>query len=58
MEAVKNSPRMRLLMTKYGGHNGFFAATAAKTEYWQDLDRWWAENRIVEYFTGIIEEEE
>jgi hypothetical protein len=55
MEAIKSSPQMRLLMTKYGGHNGFFAATAAKTESWQDPDRWWAENRIVEYFTGILD---
>mgnify|MGYP002629387500 CR=1 FL=1 len=54
MKAIEESPNMRLLMTKYGGHNGFFAATAATTEHWRDADRWWAENRIVEYFTGMV----
>ena len=56
MQAIEDSPNMRLLMTKYGGHNGFFGATASETEHWKDSDRWWAENRIVEYFTGMLAE--
>jgi len=54
MKAIEDSPNMRLLMTKYGGHNGFFAAAVSETEDWRDLDRWWAENRIVEFFTSML----
>ncbi|MHC4379685.1 MAG: YheT family hydrolase [Planctomycetota bacterium] len=53
--ALEGNDRLRLLMTTYGGHNGFFAAEAAATDDWQDVDRWWAENRVVEYFTGLVE---
>ena len=55
MAAIEASPNMRLLMTKYGGHNGFFASALSETEHWRDLDRWWAENRIVEFLTGLLD---
>ncbi len=53
LSAIESNPRLRLLMTKYGGHNAFFAAEAACTEHWRDTDRWWAENRIVEYSSNL-----
>lgn len=56
LQAIEANPRLRLLMTKYGGHNAFFAAESAKSEHWRDTDRWWAENRVVEYFTGLLQQ--
>lgn len=54
LEAVEKNPNLRLLMTQYGGHNGFFGAEVSESEEWKDDDRWWSENRVVEYFTGLV----
>lgn len=48
-EAVEANPNMRLLLVKHGGHCGFFGAKAATSLVWTDVDRWWAENRLIEY---------
>ncbi|MDP6963759.1 MAG: alpha/beta fold hydrolase [Planctomycetota bacterium] len=47
--AVEENPNMRLLLSKHGGHCGFFGASPANSLVWADIDRWWAENRIIEY---------
>ena len=48
-EAVEDNPNLRLLLSKHGGHCGFFGAQAANSLTWADADRWWAENRVIEY---------
>ncbi|MBC8371711.1 MAG: alpha/beta fold hydrolase [Planctomycetes bacterium] len=48
-DAVEANPNMRLLLAKRGGHCGFFGAKAANSLVWSDIDRWWAENRVIEY---------
>jgi len=48
-QAVEANPKIRLLLAKHGGHCGFFGASAATSLTWTDIDRWWAENRLIEY---------
>jgi len=56
MQAIEANPYTRLLMTTYGGHCAFFAKDLAITPQWRDRDRWWAENRLLEFFSGLLEE--
>lgn len=43
---------LRVLLTSRGGHNGFYAAAPARSEDWQDADRWWAENRVLQWLSA------
>ena len=56
LQAVEANPALRLLMTSSGGHCAFFGAEPAETPHWRDRDRWWAENRVLEFSTGLLEE--
>lgn len=49
LRARKN---LRLLLTRWGGHNAFFAAERAGAGAERDADRWWAENRLVQWFSA------
>ena len=42
---LERLPNYRLQLTRHGGHCAFFAATCAPS----DQDRWWAENRVVQW---------
>ncbi len=44
---------LRVLVTRHGGHNGFYAAAPAREPDWQDEDRWWAENRLIQWFSAL-----
>jgi predicted alpha/beta-fold hydrolase len=46
--AVERCPSIRLLSTPRGGHVAFVAARRARCDGWRDLDRYWAENRVVQ----------
>lgn len=52
LAGVRARPNLRLLMTKWGGHNAFFAAKPALGDAGLDPDRWWAENRLVQWFSA------
>ena len=49
METVQANPGLILRLTRYGGHNAFYGASPALTAAGADVDRWWAENRIVDW---------
>ena len=40
---------IRCLLTDRGGHVAFVARRAARTDGWTDLDRYWAENRAIQF---------
>jgi predicted alpha/beta-fold hydrolase len=44
-----NNPSINLILTKNGGHVGYISNFSCHEEY-QDLDRWWAWNRCLEWF--------
>lgn len=54
-DAFEANPNLRLLLSKHGGHCGFFGAKAANSLIWRDVDRWWAENRVIEYCAFLFE---
>ena len=43
---------VRLLVTEKGGHVAFIGQRIARGPDWTDLDRQWAENRIVQFAVG------
>lgn len=45
---IENHASCQLLWSRHGGHVGFLARRAASNSVWQDADRWWAENRVVQ----------
>jgi len=51
-QALKiDNPNITYLITEYGGHVGFTNSFSASKN---DLDRHWAENRIVEYVSQLV----
>ncbi len=44
---------VRLLATDEGGHVGFLGSGPASNASWQDVDRRWAENRVVQFARSI-----
>lgn len=46
----ENSPHVKLLITKHGGHGGFFQEANEEEPL---FDRFWAENRVVTFATKI-----
>lgn len=44
-ETVRKNPQLLLVLTRKGGHVGF-----VEQDRQQDVDRLWAENRIIDYF--------
>ncbi len=54
LAGVNARPNLRLLITRYGGHNAFYAAAPALDPAWADADRWWAENRILQWFAALL----
>ena len=51
--ALRARPNLRLLMTRWGGHNGFLGAAPADDGVARDADPWWAENRVVQWFSAL-----
>lgn len=49
LDAVHGNPLLLLRSVRYGGHNAFLAARPARGPERDDADRWWAENRIVDW---------
>ena len=47
--AIAQNTHVRLLLTQYGGHCAFFGLNPAVGPSWQDVDRWWAENRLIQF---------
>lgn len=52
LAGLRSRPNLRLLMTRWGGHNSFLAAAPAGEGEERDPDRWWAENRLVQWFSA------
>lgn len=50
--ALRARPRLHLLLTRHGGHNAFLGAAPAHGDAGADADRWWAENRLVQWFSA------
>jgi predicted alpha/beta-fold hydrolase len=50
LATLRARPNLRLLMTRWGGHNAFLGAAPAGDGAERDDDRWWAENRLVQWF--------
>lgn len=48
--AIQNNPQVRLLTPEYGGHVGF---VASKNSNSRGEDRYWAENRAIEFFQNL-----
>ncbi len=46
---VERCSAIRLLSARTGGHVAFVARRAARIAGWADLDRFWAENRLVQF---------
>ena len=42
-------PQIKFLITRHGGHVGYLSSEPAANEYYQDTDRYWAENRICQF---------
>jgi uncharacterized protein len=53
LAGLRNHRSLELLYTRHGGHNSFLAARPAKSGHWNDTDKWWAENRVVQYATEL-----
>ena len=49
LAAVQENPHLLLRCVRYGGHNAFLGARPARGAQRVDVDRWWAENRIVDW---------
>ena len=49
LEELEAAPMITLLKSQHGGHCGFVAGRAVDS----DVDRYWAENRLVEYVNWI-----
>lgn len=49
----ENSPHVNLVITKHGGHGGFFQESNEEEPL---FDRFWAENRVVTFATRIWQE--
>lgn len=49
LEAARANPRLVVRLVQYGGHNAFLGAAPAHGRRGPDPDRWWAENRIVDW---------
>jgi predicted alpha/beta-fold hydrolase len=49
---VENNPFIRVVVTKHGGHVGF---VESRNGLLKDEDRFWAENRAVEFCRQILE---
>ncbi len=49
LDVLRGNPAVRLLMTDAGGHNAFLGAEPMRDDLWEDSDRWWAENRVVQW---------
>jgi predicted alpha/beta-fold hydrolase len=47
--AIANNPNVDLLLTDYGGHVGYISNLSCQRQ-WGDSDRWWAWNRILDWF--------
>lgn len=52
LAGLRARPNLRLLMTRWGGHNAFLAAAPSGGDGAPDADRWWAENRLVQWFSA------
>ncbi len=50
--ALRENPALRLLAPLRGGHVAFVARSPARGAGWSDLDRFWAENRIIQLAAG------
>jgi hypothetical protein len=46
---VTANPAIRVLASQRGGHTSFIARAPSASRIWQDRDRYWAENRIVQF---------
>jgi hypothetical protein len=49
LEELEAAPMITLLKSQHGGHCGFVAGRVVDS----DVDRYWAENRLVEYVNWI-----
>lgn len=52
---VENNPFVRILLTEHGGHVGFVEGRSAQRRRLGDEDRFWAENRAVEFCRELVE---
>ncbi len=52
---VRDNAALRLLAPERGGHIAFVSRRAAQGRSWEDLDRMWAENRIVQLAAACAE---
>jgi len=50
---VTENPSLHVKMTARGGHLSFFGRGPAHADQGIDPDRWWAENRVVEWFRRL-----
>ena len=50
---LRAGPQIQILVTKHGGHVGYLAKKAASNKYYQDSDRYWAENRICQFLQWL-----
>ena len=46
---IAGNPRLMLLAPERGGHVAFIGRTSIRTRAWNDRDRFWAENRLVQF---------
>ncbi|MGK7931960.1 MAG: YheT family hydrolase [Microcystaceae cyanobacterium] len=47
-EACRSNSQVTLILTKYGGHVGYFSSKKGQGE---DCDRWWAWNRMLDFIS-------
>lgn len=54
LAGVHARPNLHLLITRHGGHNAFLGAAPASDAAWRDRDRWWAENRVLQWCSAHV----
>ena len=50
---LRDNPHVTLLATDKGGHCSFIGWRSAATEAFQDMDRYWAENRLLQFLLAL-----
>ena len=48
-EGLRANPWVQSLLTERGAHCAFVGAAPGSIEGWSDRDRWWAENRVLQF---------
>ena len=55
--AIARNPNIDLILTRYGGHVGYFSSKACQSQM-GDPDPWWAWNRVLEWINQSMKKDE